>query len=167
MHRGMRKKFGDVVKIPGMLGRKNMLLTFDPVIFETVFRTEGTYPVRRGLETFIYYRKKVRPDVFRGTGGLLSEHGQTWLDFRSIANPILLPPKAVRLYVDKVDQVTQEFMQLIRSIRNPTTFETEYKFGYNLKCWALESIGIIALDERLGTMEGETDESQKIIEVIY
>jgi len=26
-----------------------------------------------GLETFVYYRKNVRPDIFKGMGGLLTE----------------------------------------------------------------------------------------------
>lgn len=165
MHQALRDKFGDVVKIPGMLGRKDMLLTFDPVIFEHVFRTEGSFPVRRGLETFIYYRKKVRPDVFRGTGGLLSESGQSWLDVRSKVNPVLLQPKAVKMYVEKTDQVAKELIDRIKMVRNPETLEMPNTFGNDLKCWSLESIGVIALDERLGTMKGETKESQKIIEV--
>lgn len=165
MHRALRRKFGDVVKIPGILGRNDMLLTFDPVIFETVFRTEGPFPVRRGLETFIYYRKKVRPDVFRDTGGLLSESGQSWLDVRSKVNPVMLQPKAVKMYIEKTDQVAQEFVERIKELRDPQTLEMPNTFGHDIKCWSLESIGVIALDDSLGTMKGETEESQKIIEV--
>lgn len=43
------------------------------VIRSQVFRTEGQWPVRTGNETFQYYREKVRPDVFKETGGLVSE----------------------------------------------------------------------------------------------
>jgi len=38
-----------------------------------VFRTEGIWPERRVLDSFVYYRKNVRPDVFKGMGGLLTE----------------------------------------------------------------------------------------------
>lgn len=152
MHRAMRNDFGDIVRIPGLLGRADTLITFNPVIFEKVFRTEGTYPRRRGLETFIYYRKKVRPEVFGDTGGLLSEHGEKWLDVRSKVNPVMLQPKIVKMYVEKVDQVAKEFLNKVKTFRNTSTMEMPSNFGHELNCWALESIGVIALDERLGIL---------------
>lgn len=36
--------------------------------------------------------------------------GEAWHRFRTIVNPVLLQPKIVQLYVDKVDEVTREFM---------------------------------------------------------
>lgn len=157
MHRAMRDDFGDIVRIPGLLGRADTLITFKPEIFEKVFRTEGPYPQRRGLETFIYYRKKVRPEVFGDTGGLLSEHGEKWLDVRSKVNPVMLQPKVVKMYVDKVDQVAKEFIEKMKKIRNKETLEMPSNFGHELNCWALETIGVIALDERLGILHNVED----------
>lgn len=166
MHRAMRDDFGDIVRIPGLLGRADTLITFKPEIFEKVFRTEGPYPQRRGLETFIYYRKKVRPEVFGDTGGLLSEHGEKWLDVRSKVNPVMLQPKVVKMYVDKVDQVAKEFIEKMKNIRNEETLEMPSNFGHELNCWALETIGVIALDERLGILHNVEDiHGQTIINV--
>lgn len=166
MHRAMRSDFGDIVRIPGMLGRADTILTFKPEIFEKVFRTEGQYPERRGLETFIYYRKKVRPEIFGDMGGLLSEHGEKWLDLRSKVSPVMLQPKVVKMYVEKVDQVVGEFLNKMRIIRNPDTLEMPNNFGHELHCWALETIGMIALDERLGALQNAKDiHGQTIINV--
>lgn len=164
MHRALRSKYGDILVLPGMLGRDPMLLTFSPVIFEKVFRTEGQYPRRRGLETFIYYRKNVRPEVFGDTGGLLTEHGEKWFDVRSKVNPVMLQPKTVKMYVEKTDQVARDFIDHIRTIRSPQSLEVENSFGHELNRWALESISVIALDERLGSLSS-TEQKQKLINV--
>lgn len=167
MHRAMRRDYGDIVRIPGLLGRADTLITFKPNIFEKVFRTESQHPRRRGLETFIYYRKKVRPEIFGDTGGLLSEHGEKWLDVRSKVNPVMLQPKVVKMYVDKVDQVVCEFLIKIKSMRNEKTQEMPDTFGHELNRWALESIGVIALDERLGVLHDDNlQQGHTIINVI-
>lgn len=168
MHRAMRNDFGDVVRIPGLLGRADTLLAFKPCIFEKVFRTEGQFPRRRGLETFIYYRKKWRPEIFGDTGGLLSEHGAKWLDVRSKVNPVMLQPKVVKMYVEKVDQVAIEFLDKMRMMRNKESQEMPDNFGHELNCWALETIGVIALDQRLGILhDAQHVHGQTIINVMY
>lgn len=153
MHRAMRADYGDIVRIPGFMGRADTLLTFKPEMFEKVFRTEGPFPQRRGLETFIYYRKKVRPEIFGDTGGLLTEHGENWWHVRSKVNPVMLQPKIVKMYIEKVDQVAIEFIEKIKQIRNKDTLEMTDNFGHDMNCWALESIGVIALDQRLGLLQ--------------
>lgn len=165
MHRDLRASYGDIVRVPTLPGRKNIIVTFDPVIYEKVFRTEGKYPVRDGIDAFVYYRKKVRPDIFGESGGLLTEDGEKWHDVRSKVNPVMLQPKTVNMYVEKTDQVAREFVDLIRRIRDPRTLEAPDTFGQNFKCWALEVSGVIALDERLGALKNDTAESRKMIDV--
>lgn len=165
MHRTLREQYGDILKLPGMFGRKDIVLSFDPAIFEKVFRTEGPWPHRRALETFVHYRKNIRPDLFGETGGLLTEDGEKWFDVRSKVNPVMLQPKTVKMYIEKTDQVAREFVDQIREIRDPQTLEAPETFGRNIKCWSLESIGVIALDDRLGALKGETAESRKAVDV--
>lgn len=112
MHRLFQQDFGDLVRFPGILGRKDTVMTFLPDDFEKVFRTEGPWPNRRGLASFVHYRKEVRPEVFKGLGGLVSEQGENWQKFRSIVNPVLLQPKTVRSYVGKLDEISREFMNM-------------------------------------------------------
>lgn len=168
MHRAMRNDYGDLVRLPGLFGRGDTLLAYKPSIFEKIYRTESQHPKRRGLETFVYYRKKVRPDIFGDMGGLLSEDGEKWLNLRSTVNPVMLQPKAVKKYGDKVEEIAFEFIDKIRQIRNKETMEMPDNFGHELNCWALETIGVVALDDRLGVLHN-TDGSrgQAIIQVIF
>lgn len=163
----LHSQYGDIVRLPGLFGKQESVFTFRPEMMEKIFRTEGIYPERRGLETFIYYRKKVRPDIFGGLGGLLTESGHNWYDARKKTNPVMLQPRAVKIYVEKVDQVACDFIDRIRKLRNKETNEMSNKFGYELNKWAMESIGVIALDERLGALSDDLPEGQKIVEVIF
>lgn len=165
MHRALRADYGEIVRIPGLLGRGDTVITFNPFMFEKVFRTEGNHPRRRGLESFTYYRKVIRPDVFGDTGGLISEQGQKWFNVRSMVNPVMLRPKTVQLYLDKVDRVALDFLIKVKTIRNEQTLEMPSDFGNELNKWALESIGVIALDDRLGALMDDSEDGRRIIEV--
>lgn len=166
MHRALRRDYGDILRVPGLLGRGDTVITFNPKMFEKVFRTEGPYPLRRGLETFTYYRKHVRPEVFGETGGLISERGENWLNARSKINPVMLQPKTVRKYVEKVDGVATDFLRKVRRLRNADTLEMPSDFGNELNKWALESIGVIALDDRLGALMDDSEDGRRIIELV-
>ena len=73
MHKKLHADFGKIVQFPGMLGRKEIVISFDPHDIEKVFRTEGVWPNRRELETLNYYRKQIRPDIYGEVGGLFTE----------------------------------------------------------------------------------------------
>lgn len=73
LYRILRSKFGDVFMFPGMFGKKDILMTFHPDDFATIFRTEGAWPSREGLETLAYHRKVRSAKIFGNIGGLATE----------------------------------------------------------------------------------------------
>nr|XP_019551561.3 cytochrome P450 CYP12A2-like isoform X1 [Aedes albopictus] len=162
MHRLFREDYGELVRMPGFLGRNDVLLSFRPDDYETLFRNEGQWPIRRGIDTFTYYRQKVRPDVFKGLGGLVTEQGENWQTFRTAVNPVMLQPKIVKLYVDKLDAVAQEFMKIMVRIRDDKN-ELPGDFSQWLNRWALETMGVLALDTRLGVLDDSESEEAKLI----
>lgn len=166
LHTLWRQRYGDLIKIPGTFGRKDLLVSCDPRMFEKILRTEGPLPVRNSLDTVKHHRLNYCQDIYGNTMGVGIENGEKWFEIRKKINPIFLQSKATKMYVGKTDQVVREFVDLIREIRDPVTLEAPNTFGKNLKRWALESIGVIALDKRLGALRGETEESQKMIKVI-
>lgn len=68
----MRKRYGDLFIMPGSFGRKDWVVTFDPKDIETVFRNEGIWPHREGLDSLIYFREHIRPDVYAEKKGLIA-----------------------------------------------------------------------------------------------
>jgi cytochrome P450 family 12 len=69
----MRQEYGDLVMVPGILGRRSTVMTFSADDVAKVFRTEGHWPTRRGAEVFNYYRHNVNKQVFGTVGGLIGE----------------------------------------------------------------------------------------------
>jgi cytochrome P450 family 12 len=65
--------FGNIFKFRGLFGKEDIIFALTPEDCEKVFRTEGVWPIRNGNDTFVYFRDKVRPDLFKGVGGLLAE----------------------------------------------------------------------------------------------
>lgn len=72
-YRITHKKYGDVFKFPGMFGRRDVVMTFNPDDFATIFRTEGPWPFRDGLDTLTYHRKVRGAELFGTVGGLVTE----------------------------------------------------------------------------------------------
>lgn len=71
-----REEFGNIIKLPGILGQKSIVFVYEPSDFETVFRSigSGQWPIRNGNETFAYHRKHCGIEVFAETGGLIAEY---------------------------------------------------------------------------------------------
>ncbi|KAJ8924326.1 hypothetical protein NQ315_007122 [Exocentrus adspersus] len=152
LYKSLKERYGDILILRG-LGRKPMVVLFDVNDIEKNFRNEGSFPLRRGMESFTHYRTVTKKDLFQGATGVLTVQGEEWFKFRSTVNPILMQPRAVQQYVGSMDKVASELVDNIRffSTQNekgemPGDFENElYK-------WALESIGVVALDKHLGCL---------------
>lgn len=128
------EEYGSILKMPGILGNKEIIMVTDPNDFETIFRTEGMWPHRRGMETFNYYRKNIRPDVYKNMGGLISESGEPWAKMRSAVSPIMLKPSIVNAYMPVVDEIAIEFCDRIKNLRD-NNLELPAKFLYELNKW--------------------------------
>lgn len=156
LHRLFRDEYGNLVKLRGMFGRKPIIFTFDENNIEKVFRTETVQPVRNGQDSLFYYRKELRKNVFGDMSGLVTEHGDNWQNLRSKVNPIMLMPKTVKKYIPSVDKVSVDFIERMRDIRGADN-EMPANFAEELNKWALESIGTIALDTRLGCLDTKSN----------
>lgn len=155
MHRYFQRTYGNIAFMKGMFGADSIVMIYDPNDFATVFRKEGQWPSRKNLDGMEYYREKIRKDVFK-KNGLLGNDGPKWQEFRSIVNPVLMQPKTVDLYVDKIDGVTRDLVEIIKKARDEND-QTPADFSRYMERWSLESIGTVALDTRLGVLHPSKD----------
>lgn len=165
IHRRFREEYGPICKLPGTFGRRDIVFCFDPSDFEKVYRNEGAWPERRGLDSIVHYRKRVRPELFKNASGLVSEQGQAWAVMRHKVNPVMLQPKTVKSYIPQVDEIASEFLALVASTRDANN-EMPANFSDSLNKWSLESIGCIALEQRLGVMVENNDDARLLIKSI-
>ncbi|KAH8275344.1 hypothetical protein KR026_005326 [Drosophila bipectinata] len=155
MNRRMREMYGDIYCMPGLMGRPNVVFTYNPEDFEVTYRNEGLWPIRIGLESFSYYRKVQRPDVFGGIGGLVSE--PSLADIRNKVNPVLMKVQNVRQNLPQLDLIAKEFVDKLEAQRNPETHHLDNNFHDQLKMWAFESISFVALNTRMGLLTDQPD----------
>ncbi|XP_030559743.1 probable cytochrome P450 12e1, mitochondrial [Drosophila novamexicana] len=163
----MKKRYGDIFRMPGLAG-SDLVVTMNPVDYETVFRNEGQFPYRLGFETFEYFKKVHRPDLFEGVDGLTSGNGPAWGKMRTAVNPILLQPRNAKLYINNLLRVNDEFLARIRAIKNPETQEMPADFGEDIRRLILESIASVALNTRLGLLSEnrESEEAKQLINAL-
>ncbi|GLH07258.1 Putative cytochrome P450 301a1, mitochondrial [Gryllus bimaculatus] len=150
-HNLIRKEYGDMVRVSNMVVRRDMIFVFDPEIAEKVFRNEGVWPIREGLESMKYYRSVLRKDKYEGAHGLVTSQGKEWHDFRSKVNQPMMQPKSANRYSSAVNDVAEDFINRMRELRDENK-ELPADFIHELYKWALESIALVALDTRLGCL---------------
>ncbi|EFX79020.1 hypothetical protein DAPPUDRAFT_305015 [Daphnia pulex] len=144
-------------------GAPPIVSTTRPEDAEKVFRTEGKFPERPGFETLKAYREK-RIEQFT-SAGILAGNGESWWNVRSKAQQPFLKTKNVNNYIPVLGQIAQEFIDRIRLIRQENN-EMKPDFVNEMYRWALESVGVVGLNTRLGCLDpnlAPDSEAQKMI----
>ncbi|XP_017144944.2 probable cytochrome P450 12e1, mitochondrial isoform X2 [Drosophila miranda] len=147
----LSRQFGSLFRMPSIAGN-DIVLTMNPQDYATVFRNEGQWPYRRSFTTVEYFRKVRRPEVFGEYDGLLAGNGAAWGKMRTAVNPILLQPRNAKLYLKNLVQVSDEFLERIRLIRDPVSQEMPDDFTEDIRNLVIESIGSVALNTHLGLL---------------
>ncbi|KAG0696817.1 putative cytochrome P450 49a1 [Chionoecetes opilio] len=163
--------FGDVVKKYGSMVRLEnpqmppVVIVIDPNHIEAFVRATMDNPVRDGFFSLKKIRLEAVDNYFEGKTGLLTENGDEWWRVRSRVQTPMMKPKNVTSYLGQVDEVTIEFVERMASLQEqhgemPTDFQTElYK-------WALESVGLVALNRRLGCLASDLTEDSEPMRLI-
>ncbi|XP_032665214.1 uncharacterized protein LOC116841428 [Odontomachus brunneus] len=162
--RMLREEYGDIVKLEGLPGRRPCVFLFTPELGQMMFRLEGTWPMRLAMESLHHYRMS-RPEFYGDQVGLATGQGKSWQDFRTKVNQYMMQPRTVRAHVVQINGVTSDFMEIMRTLRDPDTLELPDDFCNELSKWSLESICAIALDCRLGCLKLDlpTDSEAQIV----
>ncbi|XP_061706531.1 cytochrome P450 CYP12A2-like [Cydia pomonella] len=162
--------YGPIVRFDGVFGGQAMIQLFHPEAIEHVLRSEEPMPLRPGLQTLEYYRKRHNKiyDPTRITG-LASDHGETWRDFRTKVNPIMMQPKTIKLYTNVLEEVSNDLVARLKSFRDENKRITK-KFNVEMNLWSLESIGVVALGTRLNCFDPSVPDdspAKKLIQNVH
>jgi len=65
------------------------------------------------------------PDIFGEIWGLSIEDGERWHNFRSKVQQDMMRPKSATFYLDKIQAISDEFVQYIRRKRDPQRLEVD------------------------------------------
>ncbi|KYN22783.1 hypothetical protein ALC57_04563 [Trachymyrmex cornetzi] len=160
------EEYGKIVRLSGLIGRPDLLFVYDADEIEKVYRQEGPTPFRPSMPCLVYYKSVVRKDFFGELPGVVGVHGESWKEFRTRVQKPVLQPKAIRKYITPIEVVTEDFINRIEKIKGDDD-ELPGDFDNEIHKWALECIGRVALDVRLGCLGdalSSNSEPQKIID---
>lgn len=145
--RERHRLFGDIYR--EKFGSLNIVVTFKPDDIEAIFRNEGQYPNRGELESMKAYRNS-RKQWYTSTGVMVLQ-GKEWWNLRSKVQKHLLKPKAVREYLNPLQDVAKDF---VKKMKTDLDVNREVpKFLDELYKWSLESVSLFGLDTRLGCLD--------------
>nr|XP_018918048.1 PREDICTED: probable cytochrome P450 49a1 [Bemisia tabaci] len=163
----LHRQYGNIVKISGLLGRPDMVFLYDADEIEKVFRNEELMPHRPSMPSLNYYKHKLRKDFFGDDAGVIAVHGENWYKFRTKVQQPMLQPRVSRLYVEPISNTADEFISRVREIRD-SKLEVPADFLNEIHKWSLESIARVALDVRLGCLDGSKmqTETQELIDAV-
>ncbi|XP_050733456.1 probable cytochrome P450 49a1 [Eriocheir sinensis] len=144
------KRYGPIVRMVNP-GRLVFVAIANPEDCEKLNRASTDQPQRTPLLTLKRLRDNWTDNYFEKRGGIIVENGDEWWRVRSRVQTAMLKPMVVREYLAEMDDVTLTFMDRIQELQDkhgqmPDNFQEElYK-------WALESVGVVALDRRFGCL---------------
>ncbi|GLV41778.1 Cytochrome P450 12a5 [Carabus blaptoides fortunei] len=167
VHISLNKEYGDIVRLRGLKTRKDVICCYDPNDIETIFRNEGPWPMRDILHSIKYHRTQHRSELFQGYVGVFVTDGEEWQKARSLLNPILMQPRVVSHYIPQMNSVGDDFVQRMRYLaaKDPNG-EMPETFHNEITKWAIESVGVIALDCRFGMLDRDLSSKLEIQQAI-
>ncbi|XP_018333056.1 probable cytochrome P450 301a1, mitochondrial isoform X2 [Agrilus planipennis] len=160
------KEYGKIVRLSGLVGRPDLLFVYDADEIERVYRQEGPTPFRPSMPCLVKYKGEVRKEFFGDLPGVVGVHGQPWRDFRTKVQKPVLQIHTVKKYIEPIEDTTNYFIQRMMEMRDERE-EMPADFDNEIHKWALECIGKVALDVRLGCLDPNLppdSEPQKIID---
>ncbi|XP_050521005.1 probable cytochrome P450 301a1, mitochondrial isoform X3 [Daktulosphaira vitifoliae] len=160
------KQYGKIAKLGNLVGRPDLLFVYDADEIEKVYRQEGDTPFRPSMPCLVKYKSQVRKQFFGRLPGVVGVHGEPWREFRTKVQKPVLQPQTVKKYIQPIEEVSDYFIQRMEEMKNKKS-EMPHDFDNEIHKWALECIGRVALDARLGCLRPDlphNSEPQKIID---
>lgn len=143
--------YGPIVRLESPTYPPVVILT-DPRDCETVVRATMENPIREGFFSLRQVRRDTKDKYFEGSCGILVENNEQWKKLRSRFQTPMMKAKNVTHYLSQMDEVTLNFMDRIAALQKEHG-EMPHDFQFELYKWALESIGLVALNRRLGCLD--------------
>ncbi|XP_015596996.1 probable cytochrome P450 49a1 isoform X2 [Cephus cinctus] len=143
-----------------------MVFIYDASEIERIFRQEEKMPHRPSMPSLNYYKHVLRKEHFGNNAGVIGVHGESWYNFRSKVQQVMLQPRSARMYIGAIEEASQSFLRRIDRIKDEND-ETPDDFLNEIHKWSLESIANVALDVRLGCLDDDAPlETQKLIDAV-
>ncbi|XP_066154568.1 probable cytochrome P450 301a1, mitochondrial isoform X1 [Euwallacea fornicatus] len=159
------QEYGKIVKLSGLVGRPDLLFVYDADEIQKIYRQEGPTPFRPSMPCLVKYKGEVRKEFFGREGGVVGVHGEPWKTFRTKVQKPILQLHTVNKYVEPIEAVTKDFIQRMLEMKDENQ-EMPPDFDNEIHKWALECIGRVSLDVRLGCLDRNLSPNSEALKII-
>ncbi|RXG58229.1 putative cytochrome P450 49a1 [Armadillidium vulgare] len=164
LFRDLKKVYGPTFKIK-LAGEPDIVSISNPEDIEKLYRITMNEPVRKGFESVKKIRHEAVDNFFEKKSGILSENYEEWHRVRSKLQTPLMRPKNILRYLEEMDNVSRDFTNRIAELQTKHG-EMPKNFLQEIYKWALESIGTVALNRRLGCLEPNISKDSTQVKII-
>lgn len=138
---------------------ERMIVISDPEEYRKVIHADGPTPTRCPLPPMVHHQKKNGHSI-----GIVNSEGKVWQKYRSVFNRKLLVPGEIHKYTRGMNAVALDFVYRLKQQRQPGNEEVK-ELDKELFRWAMESIGTVLFEERIGCLQPEASKlSEDFIE---
>ncbi|XP_051166696.1 ecdysone 20-monooxygenase isoform X1 [Leptopilina boulardi] len=146
-YKDLNRLYGPLCKEEGLWNHP-IISVFSRQDIETIIKRGSKYPLRPPQEIISHYRNS-RQDRYTNLG-LVNEQGETWHKLRSALTPELMGANTVLGFFPALNNVTNEFIDLIRSRRSGSKIHGFEDIAYRM---GLESTCTLILGRHLGFLK--------------
>ena len=151
-------KYGPISK--ERFGGNIVVALADPSDVAKVLRNESKYPQRSGAPVIDYYR-----EIRKRIPGVFFADGPEWYKHRSVLSKKMLRPKQVADYASGFNEIITDFIQRLRTVREPIDSEKANEvcgLDNELFKWSFESVAEMLFDKRFGCLEPQVNKEAQI-----
>ncbi|KAK6188669.1 hypothetical protein SNE40_004801 [Patella caerulea] len=159
MFQEFHKEFGPVFQYKIPIASMQLFFICDPNCLEELLRQDDKH-VRASVPIWNDYRVRAKQEF-----GVLTADGDNWARMRKIVDKPMLKPKTVETYADDINIVVGDLLDRFKRVRSPDMVVEN--LSSELFNWALESIGTILYEKRMGSLSDIRDpENDKFIQSV-
>ncbi|OQV21685.1 Sterol 26-hydroxylase, mitochondrial [Hypsibius exemplaris] len=130
------------------LGKIDAVFLFDPKDVESVLQKEGKHPRHMIPEAWIIHR-----EMTKKPRGLFFMDGEHWLSRRRVMNQLLLHPKTVPQFTERINETIDDLIDRWIRIKGPDSVVD--KVEVEMFNWSIECIGTVLFDQRMGCLSDQ------------
>ncbi|KAL4705940.1 hypothetical protein ACJJTC_017522 [Scirpophaga incertulas] len=145
---GLRKKYGDLVRLAKASRTRPVLYIFDPEMMREVYESGVTEPPKWERSPLLQHRKEASTHCpFQG-----DESKAIWAAIRALLHDGFL----LKNYDKAFEKISEDFIQRLETLRRCGNALNE-ELEAEVYRWAVETIGVLVFGIRLGCLDGPID----------
>ena len=155
----LRKEAGGDIFRMSIPGGVDMVCLFRPEDAKAMYSYDSKVPFQPGFELFDSIRKNDLKERYKSAGLLVNT--EEWYHVRRLVQQDMMRPKSAFYYIEDLDDIARELADKIAKEKGKSGEDIKDILPL-IQAYALEAVGCIFMNARLGAIQGEGDGKRMI-----